>query len=117
MGTWATGITFTDSMLSDGSEMVNMMELGSLTATDLILRDSYDSNTCICALNATEKLNATDRIPGHGSQTIQNKCVCCYRQYPWQWFRNDSICLHASLTATDGIPGDGSANSCICMHL
>jgi len=36
------------------------------------------------------KLNTTDRIPGHGSQTIQNMCVCCYRQYPWRWFRNDS---------------------------
>ena len=82
MGTWATGITFTDSMLSDGSEMVNMMELGSLTATDLITRDGYDSNTCICALNAIEILNTTDRIPGHGSQT--------------------------KIRVTDSIPGDGS---------
>jgi len=54
LGTWTIGITFTDSMLSDGSEMVNMMEFGSLTATDLTPRDGYDSNTCICALNATE---------------------------------------------------------------
>jgi len=52
---WKTiGITFTDSMLSDGSEMVNMMEFESLTATDITPRDGYDSNTCICALNATE---------------------------------------------------------------
>lgn len=123
MGTWAPGITFKDSMLSDGSEMVWVW-------TSNCYRPDPERRLWFKYMYLCSKCYRNIEYYRQNPRPWFTNENTWYRQYPWRWFRNDSICVLQTVSlamvhkwfkmgvyaVTDRIPGDGSEMIQICLH-